>query len=232
MGRNRSICRSVLLALVAVFAMSAVTTATASATLPEFKPVPAKKKFSSKGGTMKWTFDNGTEEMACAKSSATGEIASAKTVGGVVIVYTGCKSSHNVSGGNENCPLNSKGAKAEEIVTEPLTGELGTVAKAQATSEVGLRFKPVTGKKWFTVVENECTWEAVITGSTAAEVAVTGKKQTTNKLVAGLTKDKNDIIEIKLDSGVLEKPELVQAGSEMTNETTDELTFEEAVEVT
>jgi hypothetical protein len=217
--------RGLLLALVAVLAMSAVTAAAASATTPEFKPVPAKKKFTGASGALVWEWGEGSEKIACSKGSTTGEITSARNVGDVVMAFTGCKSS---SATKSNCPINSKGAKAEEIVTAPLTGELGTLTVG---SKVGLRIEG-SPKKWFTAVENACTWEAAWTGSVAAEVGSIGVKQTTSKLVFSGSKGQQGITEIKLDSGVVEKPELVTFSAGVSTATTDTLTFEEPVEVT
>jgi hypothetical protein len=218
--------RGVLLALIAVFAMSAVTAAAASATTPEFKPVPTKKKFTGTSGTLVWTWDNGAEKITCSKGSTTGAITGARTVGGVVLVYTGCKSS---SATKSNCPINSKGAKAEEIVTEPLAGELGTSVKNSAV--VVLRLKAETATKWFTALENACTSRAAWTGSVAPEVSSLSKG-TVHGLVLATVGGKQAITEIKLDSGELEEPELVTYASSVATETKDSLTFEEAVEIT
>jgi hypothetical protein len=219
--------RGVLLALVAVFVMSAVATAAASAAKPEFKPVPTKKKFTISGGVSEW--GSGEGDIECAKTSATGEIDSAQTVGNVVVVYSGCTSTGS---GGANCPVNSVGAKAGEIVTGSLDGELGTVATSQAASGVGLRFKPASTKTWFTEQKNECTPELAFKGQLAAEVSIIGKKQTTNKLVLEPGASGEKIKEITLDSGVTEKPELEAFGAIVAIKATEELKFEEAVEVT
>jgi hypothetical protein len=224
--------RGVLLALVAVFAMSAVTAAAASATTPEFKPVPAKKKFTATGGEARLE-DKGLQyEITCTNSSASGEVTGARTVGGVVLVLTGCTGRGELGSG---CPITTVGAKAGEIVTGALGGELGTVAKTQASSGVGLRFKRPEGKKTiFTIEESRCVGEeAAFSGSIAAEVSVVGKKQTTNKLAFALNSSSGQAIEeITLDSGELEKPAFEDFASRVTLKNTDELTFEEALEVT
>jgi hypothetical protein len=222
--------RGVFLAL-AVLAMSAMAVSAASAaTKPEFKPVPTKKKFTITGGVSKWVY--GGQEIYCTKTSATGEVIGADTVGNVVVAYSGCKSSGT---GGANCPVNSVGAKAGEIAVRTLTGELGTVAPSQAASGVGLRLEPESKNKWFTLEVNKCTPAETFTGELAAEVPVIGVKQATNKLVlaaapAGGKGEK--IKEITLDSGVTEKPELEAFGAIPSLELTDEVKFEEAVEIT
>jgi hypothetical protein len=212
--------------LVLSFATAGVA---AAATTPEFKPVPAKKKFTSTGGAVKWTYDNGSETMTCTKSTATGEVTGVKTVGKLVVKFTGCTTSGS---GKSGCAANSAGRTGGEIVTNALEGELGTVKTAEAASGVGLLLKPETGKTWTTLVGDECTAEAKITGTVAAEVATVGKKQATNKLVLSDPSGKQAIHSITLDSGTVERPELVMFGTAMTLEASDETTFEEALEVT
>jgi hypothetical protein len=220
--------KSVLLVLVAVFAMSAVTAAAASAVKPEFKPVPAKKKFTISGGTSKWVY--GTSTIVCAKSSATGEVDGAATVGNVVVAYSGCKSS---GGGGANCPVKSTGAQAEEIVSKPLTGELGTVAASQAASGVGLLLGQTSPKytKWFTLEKNKCTGELTFDGDLAAEFSGLGK-QATHELVLQPGSSGEKIKEITLDSGAVDRPDFEAGGIEASIAVTDELKFEEPVEVT
>jgi hypothetical protein len=219
--------RGVFLAL-AVLAMSAMAVSAASAaTKPEFKPVPTKKKFTITGGISKWVY--GGQEIYCTKTSATGEVISADTVGNVVVAYSGCTSSGI---GGSNCTVNSTGAKAGEVVIKPLVGELGTVATTQAASGVGLRLQPESKTKWFELVGNSCTVELAFSGQLAAEVSVTGKKQATNKLVLLDGERGEKIKEITLDSGVSEKPEFVAFGADVSLELADEVKFEEAVEIT
>jgi hypothetical protein len=218
--------RGVLLALVAVFAMSAVTAAAASATTPEFKPVPAKKKFTATGGAMSAEFYGVQLHYECTKSATTGEVTGSHTLGNIVMTFTGCKvdEASGVLGG----PIHTKGAKEGEVVTAALGGELGTVTKSGATAlNVGERG---VGKdeKWASILSSEGGNYGAIYGSVAAEVAPIGKKQTTLKLYFPTTV----ITEITLDSGIVEKPELETDVDGGVFSTTDELKFEEAVEVT
>jgi hypothetical protein len=217
--------KSVLLALVAVFAMSAVVTAAASATTPEFKPVPTKKKFTvvqSGSADALW----GVNVSTCTKGTATGEITGARTVGDVVLVYTGCTASGETKSG---CPLSSEGAKAGEVVIKPLSGELGT---AEPSGHVGLLLKPETKKVWTTFAGDECSFETEMSGSLAGLVQTTGKKQTTNKLEFNAPSGVQEIRSFKLDSGTLEAPKLTVDTMTYGIAATDELKFEEAVEVT
>jgi hypothetical protein len=223
--------KTVVLALVAVFACSAVAVASASAALPEFKPVPTKKKFTDTSGAV--YFRAGTETIKCTASTTSGEITSTSTLGKTVEKLTGCQ--WQTAGGV--CPLHSVGAKEGEIVTNSLTGELGTVfTTKEAASGVGLLLEPTTGTVWATIAPSAgpCnSIETALEGKVAGEVAAIGKKATTNTLVFGVTSGKQDIKEITLDSGKVVKPKFSGWGiAAWTTEASDALTFEEALEVT
>jgi hypothetical protein len=225
--------QTILIAGLSMLVLSLGTAGVAAAATPEFKPVPAKKKFTATGGITRFADQGYGYQIECTKSSSSGEVTGAHTVGKVTIVYTGCE---GIKDGT--CSVNTLGAKAGEIVTKVLAGELGTVAKTQASSGVGLRFKREESKPTlFILAENKCEGalgeESSYTGAVAAEVSVLGKKQTTNKLAFALNgSDGQAIQEITLDSGVVENPELLMFASTLTLQNTSELTFEEPVEVT
>jgi hypothetical protein len=199
----------------------------ATAAEPEFKPVPTKKKLTGTAGTSGWTF--GGNSIECTKTATTGEVDNSQTVGNVVVVFSGCTTSGI---GGSGCVANSTGAKPGDIVTRPLTGELGKVATAEASSGVGLRFKPESKNKWFTLQVNDCTPEETFTGELTAEVSVIGKKQATNKLVFESGVSGAKIKEITLNSGVAERPEFEAFGALVAIGSTEEVKFEEALEVT
>jgi hypothetical protein len=143
------------LCLIAVFALSAIASATASAAAPEFlnakKEVPLKAKFTAETGA--YTFNVEKEiVITCAANTYSGEITGAKTVGGIKLILTGCKASEKKG---TPCTIHSAGAKAGEIVTSALKGTLGKVAKAEAPSEVGEALLPAVGNTW-TEVESVC----------------------------------------------------------------------------
>lgn len=218
--------RGLLLALAAVFAISAVAASAASAAGPEFKPVPTKKKFSMTTGTVDSVWLGG-EALACAKSTATGEITSATTVGDVVEKFTGCT---NKSASGEKCPVRSPAGKAEEVITFTLKGELGTISTG---SKAGLLLEPATGKKFIEFVENgKCMPASKVSGTIAGEVEPLGSKQILHKLIYRTKGGVQEITQITLDSGIQEAPELTILGGTFVTETTDELKFEEAVEIT
>jgi hypothetical protein len=216
--------RTVLAGGVAMLALSLATAGVAAAaTTPEFKPVPTKHKFKGTGGT--WTASSRGEEFTCPKGTVAGEISGGRNLGSIVVTFTGCTSDSSEGRG---CPVNTVGAKSGEVVSKALTSELGTVATKEAPSGVGLLLKPEgTSEKWWAMVENKCTSESGWYGDLTVEVAVIGKKQTTNKLVItpGLE-------QIKLDSGISKATELVEFAAPVKWKNTFEVTFEEPVEVT
>jgi hypothetical protein len=196
---------------------------------PEFKPVPTKKKFTSASGAALIANEGYGNYIECTKSSATGEITSARKLGKVIEVFTGCDGS---GFGHRGCSTNSVGAKAGEIVTNPLSGELGLVAKGVGTG-VGLRLEAETGKSWFTLQGSECNIEAVVDGTLAAEVSPVGVGPVLkSKLTFQAGASGEEIKEITLDSDQVEKLELDYGAGRMYVVATDELTFEEALEVT
>lgn len=117
-----------------------------------------------------------------------------------------------------------------KVSSQDLSGELGTVAKSEASSEMGLRLKSESGKVWYTLEGDACLDEAAIESSLVAQIGPSGKS-TTHELAFDTTTGKQSIKEIKLDSGELEKPKFGFGASEMTVSDPAKLTFEEAVEI-
>jgi hypothetical protein len=219
----------VLLALLAVLAMSAVVTSAASAAAPEFKPA-TKQAFTGTSGAL--TIQNALgSTVTCSKQVSTGEITSATTVGGVVLTLTGCESPEQ--GG---CKFNSEGAKnLGEIVTNALKGVLGTVKTSEAASGVGLLLEPASGSVW-AKIEGTCITDWTLKGNLAAEVTPIKTLSKTGKLVfAG--KDGSQAIRDIVVNGKTEKPGLLLLGGPEWDSiswgTTETLTFKSnALEVT
>ncbi len=215
------------MAALAVFALAAMSAAAASAATPEFKPVPAKKKFTASAATVTLVDGEG-DTIECSKGSAVGEITGARTVGSVVETFTGCKAREP----RESCSVSSYGAKAGEIVTRPLMGELGTVPKAQDETEVGLRLKQEPASKFWYVQVGTCIFEKVVQGSVAGQIGAPGGKQTKHEFAFKLAENGTQAIkEITLDSGELEKPHFGGGSSSIFVLAPFSLTFEEAVEI-
>lgn len=215
------IARLVGLAFAAVLAVSALFAAAASAA-PEFKP-STKNAFKTTSGTS--VLEGSGNTFTCSSDSSAGEITGAKTVGGVVVDFTGCKSTGS---GGSNCTAKSKNTTVEGlIVTTTLKGELGTTK--EATSGVGLTLTPETTKIFTELAANTCTKETKVTGSIAGEATPVGSLTTTGKLVFTVSSGKQAIKHI---TGTITEPELVAYTATATESTSDSVTYTKAVEVT
>jgi hypothetical protein len=132
--------KSLGLCLVAVFALGAVTAATASAiTPPMFSWSSGSTKFSSKGGAGTLETEK-KETVSCTAETDEGEVegpSPSSKIRKVKISYTGCRSSIL----NEKCK--STGANEEEIKTFELEGRTGWINRAK--TEPGILFSPETG---------------------------------------------------------------------------------------
>lgn len=170
--------RSVFLALVAVFAMSAVTAAAASALAPEFKP-STKQAFTGTAGAVTFSMTTG-EALDCTSETSHGEVTGAKTVNSVVLTFTGC---YVETSGGTRCSWGTPGDKTGEFVTKALKGELGEVAKTEAASGVGLLLKPESGTHDIGLIEAPCLPETYLEGDVVAEVTPTKTSAKTLKLV-------------------------------------------------
>ncbi|MGD1058102.1 MAG: hypothetical protein ABR992_11900, partial [Solirubrobacteraceae bacterium] len=190
---------------------------------------PENKGFETRSATNVLTAAGGTERITCAASTSTGEITGAKTVGKVLVVFTGCTSAGL---GGEGCTVQSSGAtKAGEIRTAVLKGELGTVAAAEAPSERVLVIRPETGKRFALIEENACTEEAAVTGSIAGEIERIGIRSVKNGLLFRVVNGKQAIKRVKTAAGEL-KPELSAFGTVVTESSSQEWEFREAIEIT
>jgi len=161
--------RMIGLALVAMFAMSAIVASAASAALPE--QVPATGKFTGTSGAS--TFETLKEEkVKCTSDAITGEITGAKS-SKATITFKGCE------GLGLKC--NSEGAGSGEIVLK-VTGELVYIMKS--TKEVGL----------INTLEKELTIKCTafqtlkVKGSTLCPITPVNTKTTKYKVVCKMTK--------------------------------------------
>ena len=157
--------------LLAVFALMSLATASAAAEPPEFgrcvkqaggkfktgscttAAVAGEEKFEWLPGVVKskFTIDSPTvvifetvktSRVTCTGEKGTGEYTGPKSVGNVVMTFTGC----------ECCKLkcNTKGAKAGELEFNPLEGEPGIIKKGEtaAKSKAGLELFAPGGGNW------------------------------------------------------------------------------------
>jgi hypothetical protein len=193
---------------------------------PEFNPGRAGETFTGTAGDSRWEY--GGAQLTCTASTVMGELTSAQAVGNLVVKFTGCKSIK----GAEECTVKSTNTTTEgEIVPKTLTAELGSVAKSEAETGVGLRLKPESTKAWFTLEGSKCAVEETFDGDLAAEV-VGLSLSTKHELILERGTSGMKIKEITLDSGIAEKPEFEAFVYLVSIETDYHLTFSAAVEIT
>jgi hypothetical protein len=254
--------KTIMLSLLAVFALGAVASASASAAAPEFFHCVAHSgggfasgcKVTGSGfekeavvagvGKLKFTstsepsylFANaaGTFRIRCGKDTDAGEITGPKTVGKVTVTFEECKGFK----GSEECTVHSLSpvGPAGTIITKELSGELGSVAAAEAPdSEVGLDLKATTGTSFALLVgsSTSCIPETNVTGSVIGEVEPVKIMDTSGELIysvfGGQGKHNKQGIQ-KFVGG--EKDTLTAFGVEAGFESEDSLFFEENIEVT
>jgi hypothetical protein len=211
------IARLVGLVVMAVLALNLMAAAVASASAPEFSP-GALNTFTGESGTGALETTS-TAAITCTKDTNTGEITGAKTVGGVVVTFTGCSSKEG-----SGCSVKSPTQPAGTVVTTTLSGELGSVKKTEATSGVGLLLKPASGTK-FVELEGGCLLvsPSPVNGSIAGEATpVNAVSSKDGKLLFVGSKGTQNIKSINV-LGTTESPELKALGLIKSSETTSEL---------
>ena len=189
----------------------------------------AKTKFTDKSGTSELR-SAAHETITCTKDTSSGEITGIKTVGNVKVTFTGCtqgtakvkcKSIKNPSKPTEG----TEGAE-EEIITNTVEGELGEVS---AGTKVGEDLKPIAADTRFVTIK--CgTLNIAVTGSVIGEVTPINKLQTTGTLVFAANAG-NTNQEFTAFTGGAED-HLTAFSENAWLVSSDEITFEEAIEVT
>jgi hypothetical protein len=118
--------------------------------------------------------------VTCKEDTSTGEITGATTTAGDTVTFTGCTAKE---GEKVGCSAKSTGQPAGTIKTEGLRDTLGTVAKAEATSEVGEALEP-EGTKGFVTIEAECLElkTTQVSGSVIGEVKPINAMEPTGEL--------------------------------------------------
>jgi hypothetical protein len=149
------------LCVVAVFAMSAVLAASASAALPEFSP-PFPKPFTSTSKTTLLQTVGGAK-LTCAADTNVGEITAPQS-GFVKITFTGCKL--------KKIPCNTPGVAPGEIITGMLSMKIGYINKAK--KEVGVDLEEPTGAPFITFVCG-AAMRAVVIGSVIGRITPVNK---------------------------------------------------------
>ena len=141
----------------------------------EWQPGAVKNKFKTTGGTGKLETLNGTT-VTCVTEESGGEFNSPKTVSGVVVKFTGCKSA--------GITCNTEGAKESEIVTNQLEGKIGFEKRelVATKSKVALDLLPIAADGGLYVTFN-CGISLHITVGGSVLVPL----KPTNKMLSTLT---------------------------------------------
>jgi hypothetical protein len=218
------IARLAGLMLVAVMALS-LGVASAAFAEPEFKPTGGTLTGSSAGNN---TLSAGGNTIVCTANTSKGSISSATLAGGVVVTFTGCKSTGT---GGSNCTAKSVGAAEGTIATNNLHGVLGLILAKGTGSGVALLLLPTENKKFVTIVSNKCTVETTVTGNVAGEISPVGKSQTTGKLVLQAGTSGESIKTVDLSTGGTVSTNLEAFGAAASQATEENLTFSAALEV-
>jgi hypothetical protein len=217
------------LILLGVFAALAVGATGASAAFAadagqELTKVPTKTGFSAVSGV--GTLKAGTSTVTCKAGSAAGKVATKTTVKEAVVKFTECESAESKKACKAS--VHSKGAGEGEVVTTKLKGELG---ENESTETTTLLLKPEVGTEFVTLEANGCTIQTKVTGSVAGEVTETNKNVAKDKLEFKTAGGKQSFKEFENAADTKSTASLKAFGVEATEETSDENTFEEAVEV-
>jgi hypothetical protein len=163
--------RMILLSLLAVFAFSAVASASASAELPEFSPGAAKTKFTSKSGVS--ILETSGQKIECKSDTNSGELTGPKT-DTVTVTFLKCESVA-LKAKCQNTTTEGK------IVTNVLVSTLGYINKAN--KEVGLSLSPKAAGGLF--AEFECSGIKIKVGEGTGKGgnSVIGRITPVNKVV-------------------------------------------------
>jgi hypothetical protein len=238
--------RTVIAALMAVFAISALATSAASADLAQklgvcksvgvgqgsytdskcreaqtggaFEIVaPTKKTFHFTSGTFLLNNNGGYfGVITCQQTKGEGELSSTTTVSSVTISFSEC----SIVAGGHKCSFGP-------FTTYKLKGQTGEIAKAEAASEVGILLEPETGSRIAIFEKTPCSPEGIIQGKIAGEMV--GVEGTEFKLVFERNKENQKIKNFETSADTNAKPELFLVGFQLTWESTEALKFEESL---
>jgi|GEM_PF-2394687 hypothetical protein len=194
---------------------------------PRFTPLAGKYPVSITGSSGSVSLETAsTKPVDCATSATTGSITGPRTVGSVMITFSGC---HSTEG--SGCSVKGGGASTGKILTSALDGELGLAT--QSTLGIALLLLPTSGTE-FVKLEGSCLLvsPAAVDGSLGGELTPINRSQSTDKLIVSGSTGKQSITSIKVLSTTV-KPSLKAFGLlEASVNASASLAFGEAVRVT
>jgi hypothetical protein len=177
--------KPIVVALVAIAAMSAVASATASAALPQFKWAGTKKGFTSTqegSGTLEST-SSLAPKVSCTGGTSSGEVegvSPSKNVTNVIVKFTGCTASGGKCG--------TATAASGEITTVKLVGVLGYINTKSTPKEVGLLLHPKEGTKFTSFKCEGNSFTNNVTGEVIGKMTPVNEATTHFKLTFTQTK--------------------------------------------
>jgi hypothetical protein len=215
------------------FYEDAFCTKEAAGQMGPYDLVKHHSKFTGKSGAGKMVA--GETKIECKEDKSEGEFTENQNVTKIKVIFTGCKAKN----GTKECEVKGGGGGKEEIKTEELVGEIGYLHLAkevgEGKNEVGLDLKPAKAKGAFVKLEGTCIplEKQSVEGSIIGEVRPLNTMSKEGELIYKIVSGKQAIREIemkhekKLTKDILTVFGIVEAPLE----TTEALTFEDAVEV-
>jgi hypothetical protein len=208
---------------------TATDTALLEAAPPEWKKggVVINKliAFTVTSGATTLEAGGGARVFTCKKDSGTGEIEAPNRIKKLKLTFVECMAKEGV----KTCEAKTTGAAKEEVVMNELEGEVRTVAKKEAATERGAGVTPVVAP--VVTIQAACilggkeTFEGTVIGEVTKPVK---KQEAKGELVFTIVAKKQKIQEFKDGTKFHLTATLVEA----TLESSESLTFAEAVELT
>jgi hypothetical protein len=194
-------------------------------------PSGSKITFTDKEGVSNFYATNstgGAVVFTCTGDTSKGEITGPTTTAKVTVTFTGCTAKEEAKAA---CSANSKGEPAGTIKTNGLRDTLGTVAKAEATSEVGEALEP-EGTEGFVTLEATCIaiTKAQVSGSVIGEVKPINVMAAAGELIFECETPKSEKQKIQKFVG-FPKDTLSDFANPACFESEAEITFAEPIEV-
>jgi hypothetical protein len=215
---------TIVLALAAFGAMTALAPVTASASLPMFSHWPLPFTLTSGPGTLETSTG---ERIICSSDLGHGNITGLQSFL-ALILFHGC-AAHSSEG--SECPIHSPGQPGG-LIHIHIVGELGTIKAGNGAGNIGAILEPALGGAFVTLIAS-CLEieESAVEGSIAAELTPVNSNQSTEKLIVSGSNGKSGITEIAVLHKVI-KPKILSFGLiEASESTTEENAFDGPVEV-
>jgi hypothetical protein len=215
---------TVVLALAAITAMTALAPVTASASLPMFSHWPLSFTLTSGTGTLETSTG---QKVVCKSDLGNGNITGLQTFLALVLFH-GCEAHEGAS----ECPAHSPG-EPEGLLHIHINGELGTIKAGTDAGNTGALLEPALGGIFVTIIGSCLTpKEAAVEGTAAGLLLPVNTETTTGTLTVFGSAGKSGITEIAVLHKIF-KPKLTAFGLiEASEATTETNTFDGPITIT